>query len=311
MAVNHANVYWFLLTFSWIPKFASKSVVGFLVGTGSLVPMLLSSIVQVTIPVALWFSLKEVLPPLNALGWSYGTQDWILALIFVIYFYLSKNLQKTYQLKWMLCSCKSKNNQNNSSDSAEYIEINEEETDDADAAIRDAVSWSNVLRDVVKGGLQLLIVDLSIQLSITITIYIAATQHLSTGYKLAGAQAAYWSFGPSYLVGINMLLKILGSQLMGRGETKKYLIHFIYAIILTVSMAIGAIWLGASMGNGLAYDFGETACIYAGQGKECAQIYVGIFLGDDSLGKLMTNVLGPTVGLQLFFMLIRAGLMAW
>ena len=96
MAVNHANVYWFLLTFSWIPKFASKSVVGFLVGTGSLVPMLLSSIVQVTIPVALWFSLKEVLPPLTALGWSYGTQDWILALIYVIYFY-------TYSSIFRLC----------------------------------------------------------------------------------------------------------------------------------------------------------------------------------------------------------------
>ena len=95
---------------------------------------------------------------------------------------------------------------------------------------------------------------------------------------------------------------------MGRGETRKYLLHFVYATILTTAMAAGAVWLGISMGVGMAWDFGSTACLYAGQGAECAHIYAGIFLGNDSLGALMSKVLGPTVGLQLFFMLVRTAL---
>jgi hypothetical protein len=58
----------------------------------------------------------------------------------------------------------------------------------------------------------------------------------------------------------------------------------------------------------LAYDFGESACIFLSQGSVCAELYANIFMGTDSLNDLMTFILGPTVGMQLFFMLIRAGL---
>ena len=314
----HAHTYWVLLTLSWIPKFAAKAVFGFLVGAGRLLPFVFASIVQATVPITLWFVLKETMPPLDALGISYGTADWLLAFIFFTYFYCSKKLRDEYQIRCMFCCCTPRGlgsssgatvfSPTSTATTPTSTATTTPTTDDTTTDKTNATSLSTVFREVVVGGVQLMVVDLSVQMSITITIYLAASQHLATGYKLAASQAAYWSFGPSYLVGINMMLKLIGSRLMGRGETRKYLIHFVYVAIVTTAMAIGAVWLGASLGVGMAWDFGSSACLYAGQGAECARVYAGIFLGSDSLGSLMSQVLGPTVGAQLFFMLVKTAL---
>ncbi len=308
----HARTYWVLLTLAWIPNFAAKSVFGFLVGAGHLAPMMFAMIVQATVPIGLWFTLKDRMRPLTALGWSYGTQDWVLAAIFFAYFCASSSLRRTYRLRCMVCRCGCGGG-GGGRGAAKGEQDNTAVAPDSDANAKPAgaastTSWTKVLRDVVAGGLMLMVVDLSVQLSITGSIYAAASQNLATGYKLAAAQAAYWSFGPSYLVGTNMLLKIIGSRLMGRGETRKYLLHLLYGVGISVSVAIGAIFLGVYAGQGMAWDFGETACEYAGQGEACGRIYAAIFMGTDSLGVLMSSVLGPTVAMQLMFMVVRASL---
>ena len=220
MILSNAYTYWILSTLAWIPKFASKSIDGFLVGAGSILPMLSSTVVSATVPVSLWFILKDRMPALSALGWAYGVQDWIKACIFFLYFYCNVGLRKKYKLHCVGCCC-NQSNKHKHNDYEHVKETTEEELEDGDEEIHISSSWKIVFTDVIKGGVQLMIVDLAVQLSITITIYLASTQSLATGYKLAAAQAAYWSFGPSYLVGINMMLKLIGSRLMGRGETKK------------------------------------------------------------------------------------------
>ena len=92
-----------------------------------------------------------------------------------------------------------------------------------------------------------MIVDLSVQMSITLTIYIAASQHLATGYKLAALQAASPYFGNMYVIGVDMMIKLIGSRLMGRGETRKYLVHFVFGLILTTAVAIGAVLFGVTL----------------------------------------------------------------
>ena len=77
----HAKTYWMLLTLSWIPKFASKSIFGFFVGAGKFLPFLFASIVQATVPITLWFLLKDVMPPLTALG-ELSDGRWCCLLLF-------------------------------------------------------------------------------------------------------------------------------------------------------------------------------------------------------------------------------------
>ena len=152
-----------------------------------------------------------------------------------------------------------------------------------------------------------MVVDMALQLSMSITVYVAATQHVTTSYKLAASAAAYWNFGPSYLVGINMMLKLFGSRLMGAGRFRVYAANFSCALILTLSLSAGAVIMGASRGAPIAYDFGSSACVFASQ-KECANVYASIFAGEDSLQSLFSGILGPTVAMQLIFILLRAGL---
>jgi hypothetical protein len=317
--LQHATTYWLLLTAAWIPKFGGKAVVGFLVGAGHLAPMLFGTIVQAVLPITIWFTFKDTMAPLSALGMAYGMQDWILGIVYFLYFLCATKLRIEYQLRCLCCQLCKSSARSTAKYANNYVAVDQDmegatknedchKEDEEDDKVVNTILIKNVFADVIVGGVQLMIVDLAVQLSITITIYLASMQSMATGYKLAAAQAAYWSFGPSYLVGINMLLKLIGSRLMGSGQIKKYLLHFLYGAILTVAMAVGAILLGSVMGNSFAYDFGESACIFASGGLECAEVYGEIFLGKDSLNILMTNYLGPTVGMQLIFMLLRAGL---
>ena len=298
--LEHARVYWILITASWIPKFATKAVVGFLIGTGNLLPFLFSSIVQATVPISIWYVFKTDTTGLSVLGFAYGISDWILGITFLGYFCCHTSLREEYGLHLLWCGGGGGDRKN----TANHDHDNDAGTADATTT---TTTTTAVFKDVVQGGLQLMAVDLAVQLSITITIYTATSQHLSVGYKLAAAQAAYWSFGPQYLMPINMILKIVGSRLMGSGHARKYAGYFMYGAILTFALACGAVWLGFAMGSNLAYDFGENACVYAGQ-EQCAEIYANVFLGPDSLSNLFSTVFGPTVSMQLLFAFLRCAL---
>ena len=312
--LSHASLYWVLMTLRWIPKFSMLSVFGFLIGSGRMFPWMFSMIIQGVLPIVVWFSLlgKAGMLPLHALGIAYSLPDWVLGVGMLVYFVCNGELRREYGLTLLCCGggntrrrgiygAGSRNVGGGGSYSAQ-VDAVDTENDSA----RDT-TWRTVLLDVLRGGVQLMVVDLAVQLSITITIYVAATQHVMTSYKLAAAQAAYWSFGPQYLVGINMMLKLFGSRLMGVGRFRAYAANFFYAFLMTCSLAVGAVVLGVSQGAPIAFDFGSSACVFAST-KGCANVYAGIFAGDDSLQQVFSQVFGPTVAMQLLFLLLRAGL---
>jgi len=160
--------------------------------------------------------------------------------------------------------------------------------------------------EVAREGLALMIVDLSIQLSLTITIYVAASQSFEDAYKLSAVQSAYWTFGPAYMMGFTVFLKLLGAQMIARREFSDFVKVFSFAAILTTSLAGAAIIAAHVKRVPVGYFYGESACIFATQ-KECAPVYANIFEGPDQLASVF-EVFGPTVGLQLVFLLMRAGL---
>ena len=101
---------------------------------------------------------------------------------------------------------------------------------------------------------QLMVVDLSVQLSITITIYVAAHQSFEEAYKVAAAQAAYWNFGPQYLVGTMMIMKVIGAKMIAGGRTKEFGRFFAVAAFFSVSVALGAIVAAALKGDYVAHQ---------------------------------------------------------
>ncbi len=82
----------------------------------------------------------------------------------------------------------------------------------------DGVSTIDLIKEIVVEGLELMVVDLAVQLSITITVYVAASQGFQDVYKLAAAQAAYPVLGPSYLVGTMLFFKVMGARMVSLGR---------------------------------------------------------------------------------------------
>ena len=173
--LRHARIYWLLKAGAWLPAFVCKGVLGFLLGTKHFAAYGAPMVISATVPLALWFSLLPVaqradsgLTPLSVLGIAYGTADWLNLAAFGLYFCRATTLRREHRLQLLLCR--------------------------GGALVAD--SW-RVVRGVVVEGLQLMVVDVCVQLSLTCTIYLAAYQNFETAYKLAAASAAYWQMGPS------------------------------------------------------------------------------------------------------------------
>lgn len=285
--LEHARTYWVLSALSWFPKFTTLSVFGFLTGTGQIIPQLLALIVQGTVPIITWFTLLGTdMPRLSILGVAYGLQDWVLAFIFLGYFVWNRPLRDKFNLRCVVCRCCSRR---------------------PPPEVRPEV-WKRVFRQLLEGGVQVMLVDVAIQASLTGTIYIAASQHMETAYKLAAAQAAYWTFGPQYLTGSLMILKILGARLIAAGRHKGFIGMYGFVAIVTTTIAISAVLAAVTHRVPVAHDFGQSACVFAST-PGCAQTYAAIFSGGDALQRVF-EAFGPTVGLQLYFIMLRAGLAA-
>ena len=87
------------------------------------------------------------------LGIAYGTADWLNLAAFGLYFCRATTLRREHRLQLLLCR--------------------------GGALVAD--SW-RVVREVVVEGLQLMVVDVCVQLSLTCTIYLAAYQNFETAY---------------------------------------------------------------------------------------------------------------------------------
>lgn len=171
----HARVYWVLSASTWPITFATASMRGFLAGVGNFVAYLLPMFIQATVPIALWFGLLPLaesqgpgaskLTPLSLLGIAQAAGPWLVGLIFVLLVVCNGKLRRQYRLHCLCCS-----RRGGSSSGGGLGEL------------------CSVLKEVATEGLELMIVDLAVQLSLTITIYVAALHNFETAYKIAAAQ---------------------------------------------------------------------------------------------------------------------------
>lgn len=342
--LEHARVYFLLNSACWIPNFVTKGIVGFLVGTGNWGVAVLPTIVGATVPIGLWFGLLPEaradasggFSPLSLLGLAYGSADWINATCFVVYFACARKVQRTYQLRllWWPSWARSRAAVVDSND-ARLLE-NEVGAGAQSAAAEgcagagaaaggaggasgasgvdgaDVGTWATV-KEVVFEGLELMLVDVAVQLSLTCTIYVAAMRSFETAYKLAAAQAAYWLLGPQYLVGSMYVLKLFGSRMVAQGQLQRFIRTYAFVGYMATAMAIGAVFTSYLKRDPLAYVYGESACVYASS-PQCAVAYANIF-GDHDQGSDSTDSLadvfeafGPTVALNMLFLVLRLGL---
>jgi hypothetical protein len=333
MLVDAARVYWLVSAAAWLPKFVSKGLFGFFAGTNQLTVYLAPIVISATVPIGIWFGFQAYsqpsidgepasFSPLTLLSIAYTSGDWLILVGYIGYFAFSSELRQTYALSCLCCRRRRAFGDERSSEllsglnvdgnekvdevDADYGGVSDACDGDGDGGEDDSTMTRRVMREVVIDGARLMVVDLAVQLSLTITTYIAASQGNATIYKLAAAQAAYYSFGPQYLFSFLLMVKLIGAQMLASGKTRQFLGMFGFATAITVVLAITAVVAAHFRGVPVALDYGQRACIYASDAA-CAPLYAQIFDGEDSLAHVFL-VFGPTVGLQMLFELFRAGL---
>ena len=159
------------------------------------------------------------------------------------------------------------------------------------------------IKSVGAEGLELMVVDLAVQLSLTISIYVGASQGFEVPYQLAAAQAAYPLFGPAYLVAFGFILKLVGSQMVAAGQTRAFVAFSLRFAFMACGLGVAAIVTSVLKRVPVAYTFGETACIFATEAG-CSPAYARIFRDSGSLLDIF-DAFGPTVALNMIFYMTR------
>ena len=189
--LKNAKIYWILSTMTWIPSFMSKGLAGFFVGILELFPYMFPGVINAVVPISLWFGLlnNTDIYPLTILAIANCASTWIVAIMYFLYLGLHKNVREKYKLKFLChkmfpsvfkCCEKPKG----------YVK-------DVPSVGDEASSKLSLIRklviECVSEGFQLMLVDVAIQLSATITTYLAASKHFEVAFKIVAPQAAYWS----------------------------------------------------------------------------------------------------------------------
>ena len=204
--LRNAKIYWILSTVTWIPSFMSKGLAGFFVGIVELFPYMFPGIINAIVPISLWFWLlnNTDIYPLTILAIVGSASTWIVAITYFLYLGLHKNIRAKYKLRClchkMLPSCFA------------CFQKNKNHVGDTSSTTDGASSTPSLIRKLVieciTEGFQLMLVDIAVQLSATITTYLAASEHFEIAFKVVAPQAAYWSkfhatFYPSFSSKIN------------------------------------------------------------------------------------------------------------
>ena len=124
--------------------------------------------------------------------------------------------------------------------------------------------------------------DMSLQLSGTITYYVALTNSAATAYQFNALGAALPQFGLAWVMAIRYFSKIYGSQLLA---TAKYTQFASFAKASVAATMVTAAWGVANIlwhSDALAYNYAMNGCEFAGS-TECFPIYEKLFLAEGSV----------------------------
>jgi len=294
--VLEARSYWVLRSWTWPFAFIALVLTGLILGSKELglwgVALIAS---QATLGVIWFFGPKVGLPlDLSLLGWAY----FLSAVVFVgalsLCVVCNRNLVRQYRLR--LCP------QRPTLGGSSIIQV-------AGASVRRA---HDVGKDAIKHGLIAMVLDLCVQLCITIGIYAAGELGLPQLYQLSAMQAAMPTYGTSWALGVGYAIRLVGAGLVGGQQ------YFAFGMFVHSMTACGLAFAVLTVGTvipwrrAVAFGYGSQACQFASD-TNCLPIYAGMFGEGDSITNTLQasfGVFAPAAGSYSLFMITKAGLYA-
>lgn len=137
-------------------------------------------------------------------------------------------------------------------------------------------------KDLLKDGLKVMVIDVVIQVCVSLTVYLALAQDGSVAYQITALQSQLPTYGIAYAFGMAMAFKIVGPifiSLKGYKYFARLCRIFFVCSFLLVPLIVGST---VPFSIGLAFDSGANACQYAGS-NECVPFFSNVY-GDNATG---------------------------
>eukprot|EP00931_Biecheleriopsis_adriatica_P050420 TRINITY_DN29190_c0_g1_i1.p1 TRINITY_DN29190_c0_g1~~TRINITY_DN29190_c0_g1_i1.p1 ORF type:complete len:618 (-),score=100.64 TRINITY_DN29190_c0_g1_i1:158-2011(-) len=170
-------------------------------------------------------------------------------------------------------------------------------------------SRSNALGESLRHGLLAMTLDLVLQASGTISVYVAGFQSLEVLYQLSAANAAMPAY-TCYANGLSYMVKLSGAFLIGAGLFKQF--GGFMTIMLGLSLVLGIVSVFSIFPykEALSSFYALPSCRFASN-QECLGVYGGLF-GDSSQGTVFDTftVVGISSLIVCVFSVAKAGLYA-
>lgn len=275
--VATARTLWLLKVWSWPFQFCSMALTGLLLGAREL---LLFGCTQVVSSLTYYY-IWDLGPgaTLELLGWAFLGSQVVFFVACLVILLVDVPLRKKFGL--MLPHS-----------THDYR---------MDAAVR---------RQALKDGLLAMCLDLALQSTATIGVYVAGYRGLNVLYQISAVGAAF----PEYTVmsdAVAAIVKLAGGAMIGYGMFAEFRMLMMGMVVCGTILGVlsGVAILGFR--TELAGGYGSQSCVYASH-SACLGIYAGLFGGDSGEPVIFRtfNVLALNASIFCLFTISRAGLYA-
>ncbi|VEU42942.1 unnamed protein product [Pseudo-nitzschia multistriata] len=125
-------------------------------------------------------------------------------------------------------------------------------------------------------GFKVMFMDVAIQGCTSFTYYVALRQDSEVAYQITALQSALPQYGYGYAVGISIIFKLTGSQLLAKGKNKLFVVFAKICIVSVLAMIPAIVAEVLEARHTIALEYGSNACSYA-QNSNCVPFFEAIF----------------------------------
>ena len=181
------------------------------------------------------------------------------------------------------------------------------------AAVSQSHEEESTTKELLIEGLKIMAMDVSIQLCVSLSVYLALVQDAAIGYQLTALQSALPTYGIAYARGMGIMFKVVGPMFVAKGAFQLFAnlarITVVCAFLL-VPLILGAV---VPFADNMAFDWGENGCAYASS-TECVTFFTTVFgpnaTGGSSTLQYTFNAFGVGASIDAIFYVLRATLLS-
>jgi len=256
VVVEETRVYVLLRVWKWPFEFMNIALGGFLLGAAEWWSLALLMLVEQVLGMILFLAWFIKVPTLETLGWIHFISSVFATAFMFGALCLNKPLREKYGLSKVTA-------QSDSSEQKDTLEPSEENSRSSSEA---AEMKANSMKESFIHGLCAMALDVSVQLSLTVGVYIAgSTLGMGALYQISSLQAAFMIYGVQFILLPALGFKIKGTEYIAKREYKEYHDLFQRMMYAASALAVTCVVTLLPFRESVSFQLAEQACEYASE----------------------------------------------